>query len=114
MSSKKDMDPRQGLGFLGIGLFMWLLPTMAPDWFPSPAFGGMNGREMWLDGMGLVQMFLGMGVIFRYRLWPAVTHWATTAKPSAPVPVFAHAKARRTGLRTAPVRGNLPAVLRSA
>jgi hypothetical protein len=92
MTCKNDMDPRHGLGFFVVGLFMWLLPAMAPHAFPAPSFGGMNGRAMWLEGMGIIQILFGGTIVLRYSAWPAVQRWATTAKPASAAPVFARTK----------------------
>jgi hypothetical protein len=114
MTAKKEMNSRQGFGFLGLGFFLWLVPAMAPNAFPAPSFGGMNGRAMWLEGMGVVQMFLGGGIVLRHLAWPALLRLATVSKPPQAVPAFAQPSARRSALRKAPVRTRLPAVLRSA
>jgi hypothetical protein len=76
------MDPRHGIGFLAFGLFMWLLPAMAPDRFPAPAFGGMNGSAMWLEGMGIVQILFGGTLLWRYCVWPWLLRSAAGAKPA--------------------------------
>jgi hypothetical protein len=112
--SKKEMDPRHGIGFFAVGVFMWLLPAMAPDRFPAPVFGGMNGSAVWLEGMGIVQILFGGTLLVRYCAWPWLVRWAAGAKPAETAPVFAQAKARQAGLKPVPVRANLPAVLRSA
>jgi hypothetical protein len=114
MTSTKEMNPRHGFGFLAFGLFMWLLPAMTPDSFPAPSFGGLNGRAMWLEGMGIIQILFGGYLVFRYCLGPVLLRWATAAKPVETVPAFAAANAPRAGLRGAPVRADLPATLRSA
>ena len=115
--SKKSMDPRHGIGFFGLGLLMWLLPAMAPDWFPAPAFGGMNGSALWLEGMGIFQILFGGTLLLRYCAWPWLLRSAAGAKPAGTArtaPAFAAPKARPAGLRPVRVRANLPVVLRSA
>ena len=113
-SKQRDMDPRHGLGFFGFGLAIWLLPALAPHAFPAPSFGGMNGRAMWLEGMGIVQIVFGGTILLRYCVWPYLQRWAAIAPPAAAVPGPSRAQAHRSGARATPVRANLPAVLRSA
>ena len=108
------MDPRHGIGFFVFGLLMWLLPAMAPGRFPSPAFGGMNGSAMWLEGMGIVQILFGGTLLLRYCVWPWLLRWSASAKAAGTAPAFAPPKAPHAGLRPVRVRANLPAVLRSA
>jgi hypothetical protein len=112
--SKKEMNPRHGIGFLAFGLLMWLLPAMAPDRFPSPAFGGMNGSAMWLEGMGIIQILFGGTLLVRYCVWPWLLRSAAGTKAAGTAPAFAQPQPRHSGLRPVRVRANLPAVLRSA
>jgi hypothetical protein len=114
MTRKHEMDPRHGFGFLLFGFFMWLLPAMAPDWFPAPSYGGMDGRAMWLEGMGIIQILFGGTLILRYWAAPALARWAAESKAAAPVPAFGPGGARQPGRAGGPVRANLPAALRSA
>jgi hypothetical protein len=93
-SQKKDMNPRQGFGFLIIGFFMWLLPALAPVLFPAPLFGGANGRALWLEGMGVIQMLLGGGVVARHLVLPSMSRWGSARKAASQAPAFALSKIR--------------------
>jgi hypothetical protein len=93
-SQKKDMNPVNGFGFLTIGFWMWLLPALAPDWFPAPLFGGTNGQALWLEGMGVVQMLLGGGVVLRHFILPSMSRWAAVRKAAETAPSFALSKLR--------------------
>ena len=93
-SQAKDMNPRNGFGFLVIGLWMWLLPALAPNWFPAPLFGGTNGQALWLEGMGVVQMLLGGSVVLRHFVLPPMARWATVRKAAESAPSFALSKLR--------------------
>src|SRR5471030_948410 len=88
------MDPRHGFGFLAIGFLMWLLPALVPDWFPAPLFGGANGRAMWLEGMGVVQMLLGGGLVVRHFAIPSLARWAAVRKTAEAGTGFAFSKLR--------------------
>jgi hypothetical protein len=88
------MDPRNGFGFLVIGFLMWLLPALIPDWFPAPLFGGTNGKAMWLEGMGVIQMLLGGGLVLRHFVLPPMARWASAGKAAEGAPSFAFSKVR--------------------
>ncbi len=88
MNLKKDMDPRNGFGFLVAGFLMWALPSLVPDLFPVPLYGGDNGQALWLKGMGFVQILLGGGVVLRHFLIPAMTRRATPRKTSESLPAI--------------------------
>ena len=91
------MDQRHGIGFFAFGLFMWLLPAMAPAWFPTPVFGGMNGRAMWLEGMGIIQILFGGTILLRYCAWPWLLRRAAVAKRTETASAFAPPQARLPG-----------------
>lgn len=44
---------------------MWLLPVVAPGWFPRQAVDGSSTREIWTQLMGVTQV--GLGLIFLMR-----------------------------------------------
>jgi hypothetical protein len=93
-SHPKEMDPRHGFGFLAVGFWMWLLPALIPDWFPAPVYGGANSQALWLEGMGVVQMLLGGGVVLRHFAVPAMTRWASVRKAAETVPTLVLSKLR--------------------
>ena len=80
MHCKKDMDPRHGYGFFLVGLAMWCLPALMPAWFPLPGPGATDGRALWTEGMGLIQIGLGATVVLRHIALPAVARWAAVRK----------------------------------
>ncbi len=94
MTKKTHMDPRNGFGFLAVGFLMWLLPALVPFWFPSPSFGGSDGRAMWLEGMGVIQMLLGGGLVLRHFVVPALVRMAAARRAAQGGASFALSKAR--------------------
>jgi hypothetical protein len=93
-SNQSNMDPRHGFGFLAIGFLMWMLPALIPAWFPAPLFGGANGQAMWLEGMGVIQMLLGGGLVLRHLALPALVRWAAVPKSAEGGASFAFSKLR--------------------
>lgn len=53
------MNSANAVGFVALGLALWLLPSVAPAWFPHSAVDGSSTRALWLEVMGLVQLGLG-------------------------------------------------------
>jgi len=94
VNTQKDMDPRNGFGFLTIGFWIWLLPALAPEWFPVSVNGGINARALWLEGMGVTQMLLGGAVVLRHIVAPSLVRWASARKPVETAPTFALTKMR--------------------
>ncbi len=94
MKSKQEMDPRNGFAFFGVGFFMWLLPALTPGLFPAPYFGGSNSQALWLEGMGVVQLLLGGGLVLRHFALPALARWATARKAAPAAPAFSLSKLR--------------------
>jgi len=90
----KNMNPRNGFGFLSVGFWMWLLPALVPDWFPAPVFGGENGRALWLEGMGVIQMLLGGGIVLRHFVLPSLVRWSAAPRATEAAPTFALTKLR--------------------
>ena len=88
------MDPRNGFGFFGMGFLMWILPALIPDWFPAGVFGGADAKAMWLEGMGVVQMILGGGLVLRHFVFPALVRAAAARRAAEAGPSFALAKLR--------------------
>lgn len=66
------MNFSNALGFVGIGLTMWLLPLLAPGWFPPNAVDGSSTRALWSEFMGLLQFGMGMAFLIRDTALPAV------------------------------------------
>src|SRR5476651_973737 len=91
---QSNMDPRHGFGFLVIGVLMWMLPALIPAWFPAPLFGGANGQAMWLEGMGVVQILLGGGLVLRHFAIPSLVRWAAVRKTAEGGATFAFSKLR--------------------
>jgi hypothetical protein len=91
---QKNINPRNGFGFFAVGFWMWLLPALAPEWFPAPVFGGANGQTLWLEGMGVIQMLLGGAIVLRHFVLPAMTRWAAVRKTAEAAPTFALSKIR--------------------
>ncbi len=61
------MNSANAIGFVALGLAMWLLPSVAPAWFPPAAVDGSSTRALWLEVMGLVQLGCGASyVIHQY------------------------------------------------
>jgi hypothetical protein len=89
------MNVANAFGFLTIGLTMWLLPLLAPGWFPHTAVDGSSTRALWTQIMGLVQFGLGAGFLARSLATPfaqwsaairrgavATADWQTDAAPA--------------------------------
>jgi hypothetical protein len=93
-SQRKNMNPRNGFVFLAVGFWMWLLPALMPASFPALIFGGTNGRALWLEGMGVIQMLLGGAVVLRHFALPALVHWSAVRKTAEAAPTFALSKMR--------------------
>lgn len=77
---------------------MWILPVIAPGWFPPAAIDGTSTRALWLEAMGLVQLAIGAGYLARQRVLPAVWQWLAAAPAQwsdAPVPKAAAAISQR-------------------
>jgi hypothetical protein len=91
---KANMDPRNGFGFLAVGFLMWLLPALIPFWFPPAPFGGADGRAMWLEGMGVIQMLLGGGLVLRHFVVPAMVRMAAARRAAEAGASFALSKLR--------------------
>ena len=93
-AQKKEMNPRNGFGFLAIGFWMWLLPALVPSWFPAVAFGDTDSQALWLEGMGVVQMLLGGGIVLRRLVLPSLLRWAAVRKAAEAAPSFGLSKVR--------------------
>lgn len=71
------MNFSNALGFVGLGLTMWLLPLLAPGWFPHRAVDGSSTRALWCELMGLLQFGMGMAFVIRDTALPALRRAAT-------------------------------------
>lgn len=60
------MNTANASGFFGLGLVMWLLPLLAPGWFPHVAVDGSSTRALWIQAMGMVQCCIGAGYLFHF------------------------------------------------
>jgi hypothetical protein len=94
MKSTHEMNPRNGFAFLAVGFFMWLLPALTPGLFPTPYYGGANSQALWLEGMGVIQLLLGGGLVIRHFLLPAATRWMAARRTAQAAPEFALSKFR--------------------
>ncbi|HEX3730338.1 MAG TPA: hypothetical protein VHV47_11080 [Opitutaceae bacterium] len=88
------MNPRNGFGFLLLGLVMWACPALAPAYFPSPPWGGDNAQAMWLEGMGAIQVLLGGAIVLRHLAIPALRRWTAARKSASASPIFALSRLR--------------------
>jgi hypothetical protein len=94
MNLQRPMNPRNGFGFLLIGLVMWICPALAPGYFPPPPWGGDDAREMWLQGMGAIQVLLGGALVLRHFTVPALRRWARARQTASASPSFALSRLR--------------------
>jgi hypothetical protein len=85
------MNTANALGFFGFGALRWLLPAVAPGWFPPTGIDGSSARALWIQLMGVVQCAIGASFLLRGQVIPAVARWLAAARPvavltQAPVP----------------------------
>ena len=88
------MNPRNGFGFLVLGLVMWSCPLLAPGYFPAPPWGGDDAQAMWLTGMGVVLMALGGSIVLKHFAIPALQRWSLAQKAASVSPTFALSRLR--------------------
>ncbi|HVW20254.1 MAG TPA: hypothetical protein VHC86_03490 [Opitutaceae bacterium] len=88
------MNPRNGFGFLLLGVVMLACPALAPAYFPAPAWGGEDAQAMWLQGMGVIQILFGGAVVLRHFAIPALRRWGAARRAAAASPAFALSRLR--------------------
>ncbi len=80
------MNFANALGFVGFGITMWLLPHLAPGWFPHTAIDGSSTRALWVQMMGFVQCTLGLGFALHHATYPLISwarNYARTRRPAS-------------------------------
>src|SRR5690348_12389633 len=78
------MNTGNAIGFIAFGALMWLLPHVAPAWFPANGVDGSSARALWLQLIGGVEAAIGVGFVFRFEVVPAAIRWlAREPKPAA-------------------------------
>ena len=66
------MNALNSLIFAALGVAMEMLPKAFPALFPHSGADSASARALWLDVMGAVQVFLGLGYILRVHVLPFV------------------------------------------
>jgi len=94
MNLQRPMNPRNGFGFLLLGLVMLACPLAAPGYFPAPPWGGSDAQAMWLEGMGAIQIFFGGAIVLRHLAIPALRRWTSARRAASASPVFALSRLR--------------------
>src|SRR5690606_38609756 len=81
----RPMNSANAFVFVLFGIASWLLPMVAPTWFPATGLDGSSGRALWLQTMGVVQTVVGMSFLVRFGVWPAVNSWLKSTPQEEPV-----------------------------
>lgn len=96
------MNSANAIGFVALGLAMWLLPSVAPAYFPHSAVDGSSTRALWLEVMGLFQ--LGLGLVYLVNQYAHVARGRQSAPTeTAGVPQAAAAVEAELGATLAAV-----------
>jgi len=66
------MSTNNALCFISVGLMMYGLPTLAPEYFPPHAIYGTNTSELWLAFMGIVLGLIGATSLLANEVWSLV------------------------------------------
>jgi hypothetical protein len=69
------MNIGNAFGFVGFGLVMWLLPALAPQWFPATSIDGSSARALWIQIMAVVQGAIGAIFLLRLSVLPKFVRW---------------------------------------
>jgi hypothetical protein len=63
------MSTNNALCFISVGLMMYGLPTLAPEYFPPHAIYGANTSALWLAFMGIVLGLIGSASLLANEVW---------------------------------------------
>ena len=89
-----QMNNANALGFVLFGLVMWLLPQLAPQWFPAGALDGSSTRALWTQTMAVVQGAVGCAFLIRHGFVPVLSRWLVLAQSATAAPLVATAAGR--------------------
>ena len=74
------MNALNAIVFAALGSAMEALPRMFPSLFPPTGSDESSTRALWLSTMGVVQLAIGIGFIFRVYLVPLIHRIFSTAR----------------------------------
>jgi hypothetical protein len=78
------MNASNALIFAALGSVMELLPRVFPSWFTHTGADEQSCRALWLSIMGAVQLTLGLGLVIRSHIFPAVSRIFVSAPAQEP------------------------------